>query len=153
MSVAPLERQATHNTTVIERPSLQPRPSQRPKSKPRVHVRVQVTERRQARTNPALFIATRAIVFGVICLFTYATSSLAGQVMVEKARRQGIAAKERAIEARRAEATIRERVDSLTSARSIEEWALAHGLQTPPLPTEEGTKPKGGRTLVAKLTH
>jgi hypothetical protein len=67
----------------------------------------------------ALFIA--------VVLLTFFASSLAGHVAVEKARREGLRALERAKEARKAEVVLRNRVDLLTGIRSVETWSAANG--------------------------
>jgi hypothetical protein len=77
----------------------------------------------------AVFIA-RGTLFLALTAVTCATSSLAGQVMVEKARREGIRAAERASVAKNAEAALRTQVNLLTSDRSIETWAQENGFVT-----------------------
>jgi hypothetical protein len=81
-----------------------------------------------------------------IAFVVSAASGLTGQVMMEKARREGIRAAVRAREARTAEALLRTRVTELTSMSSVQDWALAHGFQAPDMMTRPGA---GGRHLVA----
>lgn len=73
------------------------------------------------RVFPALFAL--ALVTGA----TYLAVSLAGHVMVEKARRDGIRATERAREARRVEAALRQRILVTTSYASVAQWASSNG--------------------------
>ena len=142
MSVTELEKPTrrptpTRATQVVDRPRVQPRrapqttPRTTPRTTPKPHVQVRVRVVQQPRTNVAGAWALRAAAFGGIFLSTYVASALTGQVFVEKARRQEIAAKERAIAARRAEAEIRERVDALTSAAAVQQWASARGYIAP----------------------
>ncbi|MGV3616710.1 MAG: hypothetical protein ACO1SV_15390 [Fimbriimonas sp.] len=143
MSVANLEKpvRSKRTTPVIDRPQVGARPASRPKTRPEVRMRVDIQERRGAQPRSAVMMA--AMVFVGFFTASYATSSLAGQVMVEKARRLEISARERAREARRTEASLRARVDALTSATSVESWALTHGF-TVPKPAGEETEERAG---------
>jgi P2-related tail formation protein len=58
---------------------------------------------------------------------TFSAFSLAGQVMVEKARRDGIRAAQRARAASGEISALRLRVQALTSSSSIEQWAVTNG--------------------------
>jgi hypothetical protein len=94
------------------------------------------TERRPAlrvvsgtRVRPRLSDA--AILFVVVGGMAFFSSSLLGHVMVEKARREGISARARALDARKAETLLRSRIDGLTSLASVEGWAHAHGFVAP----------------------
>jgi hypothetical protein len=62
---------------------------------------------------------------------TFLVSSLTGQVMVEKARREGIRSMQRAMDARKVEAVLRHRLDSITGLTSVDEWAKTHGFFAP----------------------
>lgn len=81
------------------------------------------------RWRPRVLAA--ATVFVTVGGLTFFASSLLGHVMVEKARREGISARGRAMEARKAESTLRSRIDSLTSLGAVEAWAQAHGFVAP----------------------
>lgn len=72
-------------------------------------------------------IATKSVVFGVMTLSIFFASSLAGQVMVEKARRDGIRAAERLKAATKEEAILRDRVLSMTRSSSVSAWAQENG--------------------------
>lgn len=83
-----------------------------------------------ARSGAATFqmVAVRLLVFGMIMAVAYGFSSLAGQTMMEQARREGIRSQERARQARMDVSILRQRVDRLTSMKSIDGWALSHGM-------------------------
>jgi hypothetical protein len=87
------------------------------------------------------------MVFLVISSATYLASSMAGQVMVEKARRDGIGAQRRASEAKRAEVSLRARINELTGFSNLDSWAVAHGL----VASDQPIVPSGETTRVAKL--
>lgn len=69
-----------------------------------------------------------AVTFGVLFGLTFFSSSLAGQVMVERARKDLTETSRRTSEAKKAESLIQTRVNLLTSADRIEEWAMTHGM-------------------------
>ena len=77
--------------------------------------------------------------FAIIAGISFGTISLAGQVMVEKARREGIRAMERARQTSRDIAELRGEVQDLASSRSIDDWAAANGF----IPTESVPKATG----------
>ncbi|AIE88161.1 hypothetical protein [Fimbriimonas ginsengisoli] len=138
MSVAPLDRTATTNTTVIDRPLVQPRrsplprtkPSRRPTVAPEIRVRARVVSRQKSNAAAQAW-GLRAVAFLGIFTGTYVASALLGQVMVEGARRQEIAARERASDAARVEAALSDKVFALKSATFIEGWAVAHQFVPP----------------------
>jgi len=82
---------------------------------------------RRTRVNTAALLTLFLVVGGS----TFFASSLAGHVMVEKARREGISARQRAGDARKAGALLRARVDALTSLGAVEAWANSHGFVAP----------------------
>lgn len=132
MSVADLEKPTRKgNTTTIERPNTVARPAARKTTRKKAQVRMNVRIEERTAAQPKSGLLMGAMAFVGIFTVTYAASSLLGQVKVEKARRMEIAARERAREARRTEASLRARVDSLTSAPSIEAWAKTHGFEVP----------------------
>lgn len=104
--------------------------------------------RTRAKSNTGAVVLGRFITFVVLSSVTYLGSSMAGQVMVEKARREGIVAQRRAREAKRSEAGLRSRINELTGFTNLESWATAHGFiaaDQPQAPSLEET------TRVAKL--
>jgi hypothetical protein len=74
---------------------------------------------------------TRTVLFGALTLSFFFSSSLAGQVMVEKARRDGMHAVQRAKDANKEEALLRDKVQSMTRSSAIDAWALQHDLIAP----------------------
>lgn len=145
MSVTELERP---NTQVVDRPQprVHTRPVSRPASRitprtlPQVQVNVRVLERRRIVPAPGLAWTLRAATFVGVFALTYIGSSLGGQVMVERARRDEISAKERMLDAQRAESTLRAEVDNLTSGSSISAWASARGFIAPDAAAEAAEK-------------
>jgi|GEM_PF-2419979 len=89
----------------------------RPKAKPELRV--------EQGTRPSVLtlILSRAALFTLLTLGIFFASSLAGQVMVEKARRDGLRAVERNKAAIKDVARIRDRVQELTSSAAIQQWA------------------------------
>jgi hypothetical protein len=102
---------------------------------PRLRARVA----RRSKTQTAL--KSRALAFATIVASTYLVSSLFGQVMVEKARREGISAVARASDARKMEAVLTRRLDSLTSLTSVDQWAKTHNFFPPDQLAAAGLKP------------
>jgi hypothetical protein len=140
MSVVNLEKPIQkQGTSVVDRPQVKTRA----KSRPQVRIRVDVQERRAPQRNAAAEWLARAFMCGAAFVLTYAGSSLGGQVMVENARRQEISARERARDARKAEASLRARVDSLTNPAAVEAWAATHGFAAPKPEIEVPTERSG----------
>jgi hypothetical protein len=83
-------------------------------------------------------VASRAVVFGVLTVGVFFASSLAGQVMVEKARRDGIRASQRLKSASKEQAILRDRVLSMTRASSVSAWAQENGFVSLDTVAEEG---------------
>jgi hypothetical protein len=98
----------------------------------------------------------------IIVGLTYLVSSMTGQVMVEKARREGISASGRALEARKVEAELGKRLDMLTSFASVDEWAKTHNFLPPdqlaatpgnaPMIISEAAKPAADGSTPGGLT-
>ena len=130
MSVANLEKTINEGKTpVAPRPRVKSQPAPKPRTRPTITIRTEVQERTAAR--PRSPWGARIAACFTAFVVTYGASSLAGQVMVERARRMEITARERAREARKTEASLRARVDMLKSPGAIEEWATRHGFGTP----------------------
>ena len=87
----------------------------------------------------------RMSAFGILACCTYITSSLAGQVMVEKARQESIRAKDRAILAEKMVGEINNRIDDLTGMKAVDEWAKAHNFDT----VSQLAQPGGPNSTVA----
>jgi cell division protein FtsL len=73
----------------------------------------------------------RAMAFALVTFMVYGCSSMFLQVKAEQVRRDRLQARERVLEAQKAETMLRERLDRLTSAAAIDEWALSHGFVAP----------------------
>jgi len=95
--------------------------------KPRPELRVEQGVKPAVGTN----VLTRSIAFCVLTLSIYFVSSLSGQVMVEKARREGLSAVTRAKDAVKEEAMLREKVQALTRASAVDTWAEENGFVAP----------------------
>lgn len=93
--------------------------------------RAPVRRRSHRFADIAYAIACRIVLFGLIAVAVYVASALTGNVMMEKARREGLDAQERARAARSAEVALRESIDSLTSLSALNDWACAHGFRAP----------------------
>ena len=104
--------------------------------------RVKQTEtQKQAST-----LLGQVVGFMVVAGLAYGACSLIGQVMVEKARRDGIRATARAQAAARDIAQLRADVQDLSSSKSISDWAAANGF----IPIESAPKIAGVNQLVAQ---
>ncbi len=128
MSVVPLDRPITR-----PQPIAQPRPltRTRPSAIPEVRSNSRVIERKRALSNVIGAVVVKTMLFCTVASFAYGAMSLAGHVKVEGARRETLRAKERVADAKKSETLLRERLDKLTAAASIEEWANAHGFTAP----------------------
>lgn len=69
--------------------------------------------------------------FVVVTILTFGASGLAGNMMLERARKSGEAARERLAGATGRETVLRQRLEAITNPRAIEEWALEHGFASP----------------------
>jgi hypothetical protein len=103
-------------------------------TRPKPQLRVEQGVRPRAASS----VLAKTVVFGVLTLGVFFSSSLAGQVMVEKARRDGIRATERLKAAAKEEAILRDRVLSMTRESAITAWAQENGFVSPELLAEEG---------------
>ncbi|HTQ09619.1 MAG TPA: hypothetical protein VMI31_06065 [Fimbriimonadaceae bacterium] len=89
----------------------------RPKAKPELRV--------EQGTRPSILslLLAKAVLFAMLTLGIYFASSLAGQVMVEKARRDGLRAVERNQAASKEVAFLRDQVQAITDSSAIASWA------------------------------
>jgi len=85
------------------------------------------------------------LVFVVLVGATWVVSNLAGNVMVEKARRESIQSKRRAREARSSVAVLRRSIDSMTSYTAVSDWATSHGFRAP----DQAAQPSSMKDYVA----
>lgn len=134
MSTLQLDRPyATSEERALPAPRVRHLPSERPIARPSVRP-VRATRRKANVTG-------RLVTLAFVALLSFGVSSLSGQVMLEKARHEKAAAVARTKEAQRAEVALREKLDDLTSADRIAEWASAHGFM--PADVSPAPVPKG----------
>jgi hypothetical protein len=119
-----------------------PLPNVRTETRPLTRTRA-VSKQRKV-VGEAILAYSAAFAFLVAA--TYGASSLAGQTMMEQARREGLHAKERALDARKDVATLRQRVERLVGMRSIDQWASVRGFVT------EGALVSTPKTAKPRLT-
>lgn len=133
MSIAPLERTSNRTSFQAGSPAVLPRRERgirpAPDAVPNVGLRVRIVRRQTPSILGAL--AIRGALFGSLFLATFISHSVMGQVAVEKARQEELTARGRAVEAKRAETEIRARVDALTSATAVQQWATARSYVAP----------------------
>lgn len=72
-------------------------------------------------------IVSRLIVFGVVAIATYFMSSMAGQVQMEQARKEGARAKLRLMEAERSADDLARKVSALQDETRVALWAESNG--------------------------
>lgn len=96
-------------------------------SRPKPQLRIEQGARPALRAR----ILAGSVRFSVIAVCVFFASSLFGQVMLENARRDGIRAVQRAKQAAKDQALLRDRVLALTRASAIDAWAEANGFVSP----------------------
>jgi hypothetical protein len=101
--------------------------------------------RSKGKADLGVAMLVRGILFGLVIVAVYLASSLTGNVMMEKARREGLRAQERAQAAKKTEAGLRQSIDAMTGITAVGEWALAHGFRAP----EQLAQPPKGDGFVA----
>lgn len=106
-------------TPEVRRPVATPAPQAKPKAK----------ARRKAKRK--INVGARVAVFSTLALVSFMVNSMAGNVMVEKARREGIQAAQRTREARNVQAALTRQVMALSSADASADWARSRGFVAP----------------------
>ncbi len=96
-------------------------------ARPKPQLRVEVGTRPSVGSKAT----ARTVIFGVLMFSVFFSSSLAGQVMVEKARREGMRMIERSRATSKEVGLLRDQVQSMTRASAIDAWAQANGLVAP----------------------
>lgn len=96
-------------------------------TKPRPELRVE----QGGKVGVLSRIGTKVFQLSLITLAVYLCSSMGGQVLMEKARREGLKAVSRAKEAVKSEALLRNQVQDLTSTYAIDTWAKENGYLAP----------------------
>jgi len=114
---------------------------------PRVKTRRGRIQKVQTKKRVSTIVGQLAS-FAAVTGITFFACSLAGQVMVEKSRRDGMRATARARQTSRDIAELRTQVQELASSRSIDEWAAANAF----IPTESAPKATGVNQI-ALVTH
>jgi hypothetical protein len=110
---------------------------------PRTRVPRQQVARIQTRKRTSNLVSTSAC-FVAVSAITFCSLSLVGQVMVEKARRDGIRASARARAAANQVAELRGNIQALVSAGGIEAWAIEQGfIPVDALPVAKAVPPHG----------
>jgi len=110
-----------HHQPVIERPV--GNPAEIPQ---RVNRRV---AKRRSSVNAVRFGLAKGMLFGAFFSVTYVASTLSGHYLVEKSRIQSSAAAVSATAAAQSVGEIQRRLDVLTSASTIEDWAMSHSFR------------------------
>ncbi len=140
MSALPLLEPTVRPQGPVQRSGVAP---QRRRQTPTV-VRPRPMPRPQVRAIEVL--AARALKFCCVAIATFMVSSLVGHVMVEKSRRDGLAALARLRDASKVESVLQEQVYALNNVEAVQAWALQHGFRAP-----EDALPTGPESTVATL--
>jgi len=133
----PIERTQLRQAEVPVALQPRPRPTPAPEQLPRIERPVErsvdvpgkVQRRTKVKVNVGQIALAKMLMFCGVAAVAYVGSDLCGHYMVEKSRNETIAATNRATSALRAEREVQRRLDGLTSAASIEDWALSHGFR------------------------
>jgi hypothetical protein len=120
---------ATKATPRVEERRRHRHRSRRPNPRPIQKPQDRMAERAKAKRRSIAM--AQATTFAIIAGITFMASSLGGHVMVEKARREGLRAAERAREARKVEAVLRQKIDYMSSLSTVEAWATSHSFIAP----------------------
>ncbi|GEM_PF-5403767 len=118
---------------VVARPTIETRPE--------IAVRGRVV--RRARRNPLVGVCARAATFGLAVGAVYVTSTLAGYVVLERARQGARHGAERAAYARAEAKAAREGIETLTNPTALRAWADAHGFVA-------GSNPESVKTVAQR---
>ncbi len=131
-------------------PQIQPRHRPAPVKRAPQPAQQPVIRRKKKRMSKARSAAIQraceqSAAFCLVAIATFMLSSLVGHVMVEKSRRDGIAALTRMRLAKKAESELSEQVYALSNGDAVQSWAAEHGYKAP----EELIKHKPEKALVA----
>lgn len=100
-------------------------PVVRPAERRRATVRT-VRQRRRAKASSALQISMVVLVASVLVSFVF--SSILGNSLLEKSRRERIAAQNRTLLAQSEVNRLRRDLDELSSMESVDRWAMSAGM-------------------------
>ena len=92
---------------------------------PQTSVRV----RRQTSTKVLQAVLTKTALFAGVFTFTYVSSALYGNYMVDKSSKLSREALTRATAATQAKLDVQNRINDLTSDAAIQQWALSHAFR------------------------
>ena len=110
---------------------LKPRIPAEPLIQPNIQVPTQAPTKvvRRSRVWTARYVGIKCMMFCGVFASAYVVSTLSGHYLVEKSRNLSNEATMRASIAVQAEREVQRRLDVLTSASSIEDWALSHSFR------------------------
>ena len=83
------------------------------------------------RAAPQVNLSAALLAFTALTYIFYSAASLAGSVLAEQARRDGLAAAARAKAATHEMNFLERRLDALRSMGAIEQWAIQNGFVAP----------------------
>lgn len=121
-------------------------PATQVRTRVRTRTRPQLRVVSRPKVNVGQAILVRTFAFAAIVAFTFLGSSLFGQVMAEKARRDGIRATERARAAVAGLAPLKAQLYERTNAQNVRLWAAQRGLVAP---DQLAVPSSSGRGLIA----
>ena len=84
-----------------------------------------------ARTAPQVNLAAAFLAFAGLTYIFFSAASLAGSVLAEQARRDGLKASARAAAATHEQTFLERRLDALRSLGSVDRWAIQNGFTAP----------------------
>lgn len=102
-----------------------------PISRPNIDTRPRLRVVQGTRPSVATQFLNGALAFGLVTLFVFGGSSLAGHVMVEKARRDGIRAAQRLQSAKSAQSVLSVQIAKLSDEKDLILWAKRNGFVAP----------------------
>lgn len=118
-----------------------------PISKPHIHARPKRTLAPNARKAVLADFIVVAAAFSLIVLLVFGASNLAGNVMVERARRDGINANQRLRAAIAAQATLAREIEALSNEEDLLAWGKRNGFIAPQMPAQTSGS---NRVIVAR---
>lgn len=116
-------------------PAIRPQPEieilRRPTPRPEIAPRQVVVARPKHRVDVAGLALAKTVLFGATLAVTMAASSLAGNVLIEKARSAGKISRERLRAASAALQPLHAQENRFEDPSEIGKWAMAHGYAAP----------------------
>lgn len=127
MSVTPIERTIAVEERAVMPPHRVDRIVRRATDVPAVHHRARPKAKSRKATSSAILAVGQVLAFTSVAGLVWSVSNLAGQVFVEKARRETSVATLRASLLERKESELKVHLDALARDVEIAEWARTHG--------------------------